>query len=159
MHAQSEHQPLHCLPVPTWLKIVLVAMAVVLAFVASGVILVVRYARRHQTQWEQAADTALKDGERFGRGKDLDACVVESLARLDKCAVLAVTCESDARVFLQHCTLTAKMPADFCKDIPKQSEILRTANWAQHQCATRGARDVPRCTRIVTALQDYCGER
>ena len=144
---------------PTWLKIVLVAMAVVLAFITSGVILFVRYVHRHGDEWEKSTVNATKDGEAFGRGKDLDACFTESMVRLNKCETLAVTCEEDVRVFLQHCTLTARMPADFCKDIPKQSEILRTARWAQLQCTTRGARDVQRCARVVTALQDYCGER
>ena len=144
---------------PTWLKIVLVAMAVVLACITSGVILVVRYAQRHQAEWTQAADAATKDGEAFGRGKKLDACVVESLARLNRCDVLAVTCEAHARIFLQHCTLTAEMPAGFCQSVPKQSESTRMVRWASAECVRYGARDVPRCARVITALQDYCGER
>jgi hypothetical protein len=144
---------------PTWLKIVLLAFAVMLALATSGALLLWSYVKRHQSEWQETSVSVSNEGEAFGRGKKLDACVAESLTRLDRCGPMAVTCEANVRMFLQHCTLTADMPADFCKRVPAQSEIVRSALWAQRECSDYEAKDVQRCARVINALQDYCGER
>lgn len=141
------------------MKIVLVALAMLLACLTSGAILLYRYVQRHEKQWENATVAAGNEGEAFGRGKTLEACVTEALTRLDRCGPIDMPCEGSARLFLQHCTLTAEMPSDFCNTVPKQSDIMRSAVWARAECMRRGPREPQRCARVITALQDYCGER
>jgi hypothetical protein len=139
---------------PTWGKVVLVVIVGGILCVGVAVFFGLRWARREFGQLRQDGPRLVAEGKHFGRGKDGEACVAESLTRLNRCD--GFICEAKTRMFLTSCLSTANVTPALCEGVPRHGEILKTATWSQSECARRGANDVQRCTRMITAIQDHC---
>jgi hypothetical protein len=139
---------------PAWAKVLLVV--IVVGILVSGVALFfgIRWARREFGQLRKEGPSLVADAQDFGRGKDGEACVVEALARLSRCD--GFPCEVRTKVFLNSSLSTANVTEDFCKGVPKPTEIFATATWAQSECARRGLPGSQRCTRLITGIQERC---
>jgi hypothetical protein len=139
---------------PTWAKVLLILFVGGIICAGVAVYFGIRWARREFHQIRNDGPRLVREAQDFGRGKDGEACVVESLTRLDRCD--GFICEAKTKMFLTTCLTTANVTADFCKDVPRHGEIMKTATWAQAECSRRGASDQQRCTRLITGLQDRC---
>jgi hypothetical protein len=142
---------------PTWLKVILIILVIGIALVAGAVFVGVRWFRAHEGELRAQGKAVIAEGQDFGRGKDAEACVAESFARLKRCD--GFICEAKTKIFLQHCVSTANIPPSFCDGVPKRSEILASARWALDECARRGLPNHQPCTRLVGALQEACEKR
>src|SRR6266496_61646 len=121
---------------PAWLKIVLILIGVfVLILIGFGVFGYV-YFNQHKDEWMKAGAAAKQEGEAFAVGKDGSQCVDEGLKRLSACGGLS--CEITARAFVQSCMTKAAPAPQLCTDVPKRSEIIRSAKWAINECGRRG---------------------
>lgn len=139
---------------PTWAKVLLVVLVAGILCAGVAIFVGIRWARREFRQIKQDGPRMVAEAKDFGRGKVGEACVVESMSRLGACD--GFICEAKTKMFLSNCLSTATVPPEFCNDVPRHGEILKTATWAQSECTRRGASDVTRCTRVITAIQDYC---
>ena len=139
---------------PTWAKVLLVLFIGGILLAGVAVFFGIRWARREFRQIKNDGPRLVAEAKDFGRGKEGEACVVESLARLDRCD--GFICEAKTKLFLSTCLTTANVSEDFCKDVPRHGEILKTATWAQAECARRGASNPQRCSRLITGIQDRC---
>lgn len=142
---------------PTWVKVVLVVVIVGFIGVAVAVVMAARWVKSRGAELERGARATVEEAERFGRGKDADACVAEALTRVRACD--GFICEAKTNAFLQTCLRVSNVPAAFCNGVPKPTEIMQTARWQLAECARRGARDDQRCARLIGALQTYCSQR
>lgn len=142
---------------PTWLKVILIILGIGIALAALAVFLGVRWFRAHEGELREQGRAVIAEGQAFGRGKDAEACVAESFARLKRCD--GFICQAKTKVFLQHCVSAANIPPEFCAGVPKRSEILASATWALEECARRGLANDRPCTRLVGALQEVCEKR
>ena len=139
---------------PTWAKVLLIVLVAGILCAGVAIFFGIRWARREFGQIQKDGPRMVADAQDFGRGKDGDACVAESLSRLARCD--GFICEAKQKMFLMNCLSTATIAPEFCKDVPRHGEILKTATWAQAECARRGANDITRCTRVITGIQDHC---
>ncbi len=142
---------------PTWLKVVLIVVAVIALLIAAGGFLAYRWVMVHAEELRVEGRQIKAEAAELGRGKEPAACVDEAFARLQRCGSLM--CEVKTRVFLTNCVAAADVPPGFCAAIPPHHEIMATARWAVAECARRGHAGDQRCTRMITALQDYCEHR
>ncbi|HKR67057.1 MAG TPA: hypothetical protein VJZ00_25245 [Thermoanaerobaculia bacterium] len=139
---------------PTWAKVLIVL--VVAAILCGGVALYfgIRWARREVRQLHNEGPSIVAEGNEFGRRKDGNACVAEGITRLNRCD--GFICETKVRIFLNSCLQTATVAPEFCKDVPRVTEIMKTASWGPAECKRRGAKDMTRCARVLGAIQEYC---
>jgi hypothetical protein len=144
----------YTLRMPTWAKVLLIVLVAGILCTGVAVFLGIRWARRGIRQIRQDGPRLVAEAQDFGRGKDGEACVAESLSRLGRCD--GFICEAKTKLFLANCLSTATIPSEFCKDVPRHGEILKTATWAQTECSRRGFSDVQRCTRVIIAIQEHC---
>jgi len=139
---------------PTWAKVVLIVVSVLFLFVVVIGALGYRWAKTHAGELKDDAVKIKAEATEFARGKDANACVAETFARLDRCE--GIICEVKSKLFLQACIAASAVPPDFCAPIPKRGEIIATAQWTLAECGRRGRPNDQRCTRVIGALQDYC---
>jgi hypothetical protein len=139
---------------PTWAKVLLTLLFVGIVVAGVAVFFGIRWARREFRQIRNDAPRMVAEAQDFGRGKEGEACVVESLKRLNQCD--GFICEAKTKMFLANCLTTANITEDFCQGVPRHGEILKTAAWAQAECARRNASDGQRCARMITGIQDHC---
>jgi hypothetical protein len=142
---------------PAWLKVILLILVIGIALAVLAVFLGIRWFRSHEGELREQGRAVVAEGQDFGRGKDAEACVAESFARLKRCD--GFICEAKTKVFLQHCVSTSNVPPAFCEGVPRRSEILASATWALEECARRRLANDRPCTRLVGALQEACEKR
>jgi hypothetical protein len=142
---------------PTWLKVILIILFIGIAAVALAVFFGMRWLRSHEGELRDQGRAVFAEAEAFGRGKDAEACVSESLARLRRCD--GFICEAKTKIFLGQCVKSSNVPPGFCDGIPKRSEILPSVTWALNECARRGLANDRPCTRLIGALQEACEKR
>lgn len=139
---------------PTWVKVVLILLLVLILGVATCTFVGYRWIKSHSGELLADAKKTKAEATEFGRGRDANACVDETFARLKQCG--GIVCEVKGRVFLQDCLAVAERPADFCAAVPKRGEIMATAQWTLAECARRGRANDQQCTRVIIGIQDVC---
>ena len=142
---------------PNWLKIALIILVVMVGLAFSAGFFLVRWFKSYTGDMQAEIRKGSAEGTAFGRGRDPDACVDETFARLKRCG--GMMCEMNARFFLVKCTESSNVPADFCRPVPKVNEFIATSRWAARECARHGRSGDQQCMRVINALQVYCESR
>ncbi len=141
---------------PVWLKILLIIFLVGVLLLVAAVYIGYRWIRSHEGELRDMGEDATREAQEFGRGKDADACIVETLTRGDRCGPVDLFCEVKAKIFLENCLQVATVPADFCATVPKQTNIMGSVKWQMSECGRRGHANEQRCTRLLAAVQERC---
>ena len=139
---------------PTWLKVILIIVAMIAALLCDAGYLGYRWLQSHKVELETQAAHVRADATAFAQGKDVDDCVAETLERVDRCD--GIICEAKTKLFLTICLEKTNVPRDTCATLPKRTEFMASATWALAECARRGRPNDQRCTRMITALQERC---
>ena len=69
---------------------------------------------------------------------------------------LSVFMVLSARSFVQACLTKAAPAPQICTNVPKRSEIIRSAKWAIDECGRRGLAGSQPCGRMMQEVQRYC---
>jgi len=141
---------------PTWLKILLAILLLGILLVAGAIFLGYRWFRAHGGELREGAEKVVAEGKEFGAGRDANVCVDEALKRGDKCGFAGMMCEVKVKLFLDNCIQAASVPADFCKGVPKQTNVVGSVKWQLEECARRGHPNEQRCTRMLQSVQQAC---
>lgn len=142
---------------PRWVK---VALAVgILLFVGTMALVVVaaRWMKSQARTLERQGQALHAEAKEFGRGRDADACVGESLRRVRQCT--GFMCEAKAKVFMRTCIRAATVPADFCAGVPRPTELIAAGKWQVDECVRRGSGNDRRCIGVIGEIPLYCAER
>ena len=142
---------------PTWVKVVLGILLVGLVILLAGAMLAARWVRSRADNLRKQGEVLVAEAKEFGRGKDAEACIGESLTRLRACQ--GFICEAKTKIFLQNCLEAADVQTEVCSAVPAPTEILATARWQITQCQQRGWGENQRCMRTMGGLQAYCAEK
>jgi hypothetical protein len=139
---------------PTWLKVVLIvggSGALLLALVIGGF---AWWLNANRDDLRAKGLAAQAEGQQYGTGKTSQACIDESLKRLDRTdgfmqrAVLGM--------FLKSCLQSAPSDPALCTGVPATSEILRSATWRNDLCAAHGKPGDQGCANLVGMIQEVC---
>ena len=144
---------------PTWLKILLAIFLVFILLAVGMMFLGYRWFRAHGHEIREGAEKSVAEAKEFGRDKDANACVAEALNRGDKCGAFGMMCEVRTGLFMKNCIDVAARPPDFCRNVPRMTNILATVGWAKDECARRGHPNEQRCARLLQTVQRVCEEQ
>ena len=142
---------------PTWLKVILIIVAVFIALIVGGGYIGYRWILSHQGEIRKQAAQVRADADEFARGKDANACIAEAFARVDRCD--GIMCEARTKLFLSDCLEKTGVTPDICAAVPRRGQIIDSARWAVAECARRGRGEDQRCTRLIVELQEQCWKR
>ena len=142
---------------PTWLKVILIVVAAMVAILFAAGYVGYRWIASHKGEFEAQAAQVRTDATAFSQGKDANACIEETLTRADRCD--GIICEAKTKLFLGVCLEKTGVPAEVCTTLPKRTDFMASAKWALAECARRGRPNDQRCTRMITALQEQCAGR
>jgi hypothetical protein len=121
-------------------------------------VMAARWIKSRAGTMKEEVGVVITEGEQFGKGKDGEACISESLRRLD--AAKGIMQQAKQKIFLQSCLETATVAPEMCRGIPGPTEFMKTAQWQLDECARRGRPNNQGCAQLIGAVQMYCaGER
>ena len=136
---------------PTWVKVVLAIVIVGFVLLVAGIIVAARWVKSQAP----ALDVAMKEAEAFGKGKDGEACIAETLNRLR--ASDGIVAETKTKLFLQHCLASATVAPETCQGVPGLTEFMKLGQWSVDECKRRGWANDQRCIRVIGAVPAHCG--
>jgi hypothetical protein len=142
---------------PTWVKVVLIVVVAGFILLAAGIFVAARWVKSQGAALQRQGKAVIAEARAFGQGKDAEACLAESFARLDRAS--GFIGEAKVKIFLQHCLQTATVSDQTCEGVPRPTDLLDTAQWTLAECAKRGRTNDQRCTRLIGALQVHCVTR
>lgn len=142
---------------PKWVKIALVVVVVLFVATMALVVIAARWAKSQARTLEKQAQVLKAEATEFGRGKDAEACVAESLRRVRECT--GFLCEARAKVFMRTCVREAAVPDEFCAGVPGPAELIAVGKWQVDECARRGLGNDRRCVGVIGEIPLYCAER
>lgn len=142
---------------PRWVKVVLIVVLVGFVVLVAGVVIAARWVRAKGARLQEQGKVLVTEGENYGRGKEADACVTESLNRLRTCP--GFICETKVKVFLTSCFGTANPATELCKGTPPPTELMEGARWQMAECQRRGFSGTDqRCMRTLSTVQVHCSQ-
>lgn len=139
--------------VPVWLVVVGALAACLAIFVVIVGVIVINLFDRNDEGIKREALRARKQGGIYGRSHTQRQCVQETLSRLDTAGFLQQIHEG---LFLDACLKTARPTENFCKEVPPESEILRSVLWRRETCSAYGQPDNQECARLMGKVQQLC---
>jgi hypothetical protein len=139
---------------PTSVKVLLIVFAVGFVVLVIGIIVAARWVKQRGESLKNEGVAVIAEARAFGEGKDAEACIAESMSRLDRAS--GFLGEPKVRMFLRHCLQAANVTPEACAGVPKREEILKTVSWSFGECAKRGKPNDRPCTRVLLALQQRC---
>lgn len=139
---------------PTWLRVLLALFLAAMVLLAGGAFLAYRWFHAHRAEIVESGTAVRREAVAFGRGRDSRQCVDESVRRLN--ASRGFTGEVKTRLFLGGCLSVAAEPPGFCESVPRQSEIVASAEWTINECRNLDAADISRCSRLMQEVLRHC---
>jgi hypothetical protein len=138
----------------TWLKIVLVIVAVgvvvVVGIVAAGYL----WWRSNAEEMRERAEVVKVEGREYGSSSTPTGCLDEALLRLDGDS--GIMHEAMTRAFFSSCLGAAPEDPAFCRGVPPPTEIMATVNWSLSTCAGLRRPQDQSCARLVREIQEHC---
>lgn len=142
---------------PGWLKVLLIVIAVIVLLVVGVIGAGIYYVSRNKDAWLAKGKAVMTEGREFGRNTDNQGCVDESISRYKKDPGFA-SAISDS-LFMRACLDTSRRTPNFCADVPKATEFLKSAQWRVEQCRKIDLSSDNYCQQLFQPVQDFCERR
>lgn len=134
------------------------ALIIVLAVVA---VLVVLFAgagfflwKKHGRELIEEGKQTLAEGRETGGRTDNAGCVSETLVRYSQAQGIAGAIKHS--LFLRSCLESSSPTPGFCDQVPKSTELMRSARWKLEQCDASGLSGDDGCNQLFEQVQRYC---
>ena len=135
-------------------KVILVISLCVLLLIIGGVSVAVYWWSQHGRQAVEAAGNAMKEGTEAGKKTDNQGCVDQALSRYKKNQ--GFTGAISTNLFLLGCLDASSPTPNFCDDVPRPNEIMKSASWQIQKCKDAGVPADPYYRQIFSGVQQYC---
>lgn len=142
---------------PKWVKIALIVVLVLFAGVVAAVIVAARWVKTQAKSLDAQITAVRAEAEAFGRGRDAEACLQESLRRVRACS--GIVCEGKTKAFMSRCLQVANVPPGYCSGVPGPMEITKVGQWQYEQCVRHGFATDRRCIGIIGEIPLYCSQK
>jgi hypothetical protein len=125
------------------------------AALAAGLILVAAsiWWMRHRSELSAMARAARFEGMAFGKTTDEGGCLAEALRRHRPSDGVSRTVRNE--LFFRGCLTSARPVSDFCRNVPRSTEIMSSARWQVARCRQANVDDAS-CRQLFSAMQQYC---
>ena len=139
---------------PGWLKVLLIVF-VVIVLLGLGVIGAgIYYVSRNKDAWLARGKAVATEGKDFGRNSDNQGCVDESISRYKK--EPGFTSVISNSLFMQACLDSSRPTPNFCADVPKATEFMKSAQWRVDQCSRVDLSKDSYCQQLFQPVQQFC---
>jgi hypothetical protein len=137
-----------------WLKVLLIVGGSGIVLVGLAIGGFAWWLGAHKAELRAKGAEAESRGREYARGKDSNACINESLVRLEHAG--GIVEQALLRVFLKGCLQSAARDPGLCAGVPATKEILKSASWRNEICAAHGKPSDQACGQLFGTIQEVC---
>src|SRR5260370_20430370 len=139
---------------PGWLKVLLIVVVVIVVLVLGCIGAGVYYVSRNKDAWLAKVKAVASEGRDFGSSSDNQGCVDESISRYKKEPGFGSTISNS--IFMQSCLDASRPTPNFCADVPKVTEFMKSAEWRVDQCRKTDLSSDNYCQQLFQPVQQFC---
>jgi hypothetical protein len=139
---------------PGWLKVLLIVAVVIVVLVLGCIGAGIYYVSRNKDAWLARGKAVATEGRDFGRGSDNQGCVDESISRYKKEPGFGSAISNS--IFMQSCLDSSRPTPNFCADVPKATEFMKSAQWRVEQCRKIDLSSDSYCQQLFQPVQQFC---
>jgi len=139
---------------PGWLKVLLIVAVVIVVLVLGVIGAGVYYVSRNKDAWIAKGKAVATEGRDFGRNSDNQGCVDESISRYKKEPGFGSALSNS--IFMQSCLDSSRPTPNFCTDVPKATEFMKSAQWRVDQCRKIDLSSDSYCQQLFQPVQQFC---
>ena len=139
---------------PGWLKVLLIVVVVIVVLVLGCIGAGVYYVSRNKDAWLARGKAVASEGRDFGRSSDNQGCVDESISRYKKEPGFGSAISNS--IFMQSCLDSSRPTPNFCADVPKATEFMKSAQWRVDQCRKIDLASDSYCQQLFQPVQQFC---
>ena len=139
---------------PGWLKALLIVAVVIVVLVLGCIGAAVYYVSRNKDAWLARGKAVASEGRNFGRSSDNQGCVDESISRYKKEPGFGSALSNS--IFMQSCLDSSRPTPNFCTDVPKATEFMKSAQWRVDQCRKIDLSSDSYCQQLFQPVQQFC---
>ena len=139
---------------PGWLKVLLIVAVVIVVLVLGVIGAGVYYVSRNKDAWIAKGKVVASEGRDFGRNSDNQGCVDESISRYKKEPGFGSALSNS--IFMQSCLDSSRPTPNFCTDVPKATEFMKSAQWRVDQCRKIDLSSDSYCQQLFQPVQQFC---
>ena len=107
----------------------------------------------HGSEYIQKGKQQIAEGQTFGQGTDNQGCVTEAVSRHKRDASMSAAIAT--QLFLASCLPSSRDTPEFCTDVPKPTEFIKSAQWQSQRCLKEDLRD-SYCPQLFAQVQNFC---
>ena len=142
---------------PGWLKVLLIVAVVIVVLVLGVIGAGVYYVSRNKDAWIAKGKAVATEGRDFGRNSDNQGCVDESISRYKKEPGFGSALSNS--IFMQSCLDSSRPTPNFCTDVPKATEFMKSAQWRVDQCRKIDLSSDSYCQQLFQPVQQFWNSR
>ena len=142
---------------PGWLKALIAVAVIMVALVIGALIVAGFWWSRNKDKLAARAREVVTEAQDFGHNTDNRGCVDESLSRYKK--EPSFTNGISTGIFMRFCLESSRPTPNFCDDVPRQTEFVKTARWRIDQCNKFDLAKDSNCQNLFAPIQQFCEER
>ena len=139
---------------PGWLKVLLIVVVVIVLLVLGCIGAGVYYVSRNKDAWIAKGKAVATEGRDFGRNSDNQGCVDESISHYKKDP--GFTSAISNSLFMRACLDSSRPTPNFCTDVPKATEFMKSAQWRVEQCRHIDLSSDSYCQQLFQPVQQFC---
>src|SRR5712691_3326002 len=139
---------------PGWLKALLIVLAFIIVLVVGVIGAGIYWVSRNKDAWIAKGKAVVTEGRDFGRNSDNQGCVDESISRYKK--EPGFTSAISNSLFMQSCLDSSRPTPNFCTDVPKATEFVKSAQWRVDQCRRIDLSSDSYCQQLFQPVQEFC---
>jgi hypothetical protein len=139
---------------PGWLKVLLIVAVVIVVLVLGCIGAGIYYLSRNKDAWLARGKAVASEGRDFGRHSDNQGCVDESISRYKKEPGFGSALSNS--IFMQSCLDVSRPTPNFCADVPKAMEFMKSAQWRVDQCSRVDLSRDSYCQQLFQPVQQFC---
>lgn len=137
-------------------KGILISTAVVVVIIVIIVGVGIYWVATNGPALVEKSKQSLAEGQEFAKNTDNQGCLNESLTRHRADPSMGGAIKT--QLFLTACLPLSRETPNFCKDVPKKLEFMRSAQWQTQRCLSENLRD-SYCPQIFAQVQSFCEMR
>jgi len=142
---------------PGWLKALLIVLLIIVVLVVGAVVAGVYWVSRNKDAWLAKGKATMSEGRDFGRSTDNQGCVDESISRYKKDRGFGSAIGNS--LFMRACLGASRPTTNFCADVPKATEFIKSAQWRVEQCRRINLSSDSYCQQLFQPVQEFCEKK
>jgi hypothetical protein len=142
---------------PTWLKVLLVSLVLLLILLAGAVGGGLYLWRQYGRGMVESGVRSASEGREFGAKTSDRICVEEAVARHKNSRGFGERVR--VNIFLRGCLEASAQTVGFCEAVPGATEFSESLNWQLRQCHEHGLTTETQCQQLFSQVQQFCAAR